>query len=148
MQFQADILDVPVIRPVVNETTALGAVYAAGLAVGFWENEDDIHSNWAGELKKDFLDEKSATLGVEFIGTSITTNRDGYDINDNFRQRIAKQPYVKFFNGQRGYVRHVVTPARWQADFRVLDKVTAPDGQISTRKSLVVEGGKSAIAQA
>ncbi len=42
MQFQADILGVPVIRPVVAETTALGAAYAAGLAVGFWESEDDI----------------------------------------------------------------------------------------------------------
>jgi alkaline phosphatase D len=108
----------------------------------------DIHSNWAGELKKDFLDETSATLGVEFIGTSISSNGDGFDINDNFKQRIAKQPYVKFFNNQRGYVRHVVTPARWQADFRVLDKVTVPDGRMSTRKSLVVESGKSAIAQA
>ncbi|KAA9150091.1 glycerol kinase GlpK [Amycolatopsis acidicola] len=47
MQFQADILGVPVIRPVVNETTALGAAYAAGLAVGFWKSEDDIRSNWA-----------------------------------------------------------------------------------------------------
>ena len=47
MQFQSDILDVPVIRPVVNETTALGAAYAAGLAVGFWASEDDIRDNWA-----------------------------------------------------------------------------------------------------
>jgi glycerol kinase len=47
MQFQADILGVPVIRPVVAETTALGAAYAAGLAVGFWESEDDIRENWA-----------------------------------------------------------------------------------------------------
>ncbi|SDD20112.1 glycerol kinase GlpK [Actinokineospora iranica] len=47
MQFQADILGVPVIRPVVAETTALGAAYAAGLAVGFWESEDDIRRNWA-----------------------------------------------------------------------------------------------------
>ncbi|WP_424189544.1 glycerol kinase GlpK [Actinokineospora sp. G85] len=47
MQFQADILGVPVIRPVVAETTALGAAYAAGLAVGFWEGEDDIRRNWA-----------------------------------------------------------------------------------------------------
>ncbi|MBP2322773.1 glycerol kinase [Kibdelosporangium banguiense] len=47
MQFQADILDVPVIRPVVAETTALGAAYAAGLAVGFWAGEDDIRNNWA-----------------------------------------------------------------------------------------------------
>jgi glycerol kinase len=47
MQFQADILDVSVIRPVVSETTALGAAYAAGLAVGFWKSEDDIRHNWA-----------------------------------------------------------------------------------------------------
>ncbi|NDK89915.1 glycerol kinase GlpK [Gordonia desulfuricans] len=47
MQFQADILDVPVSRPVVNETTALGAAYAAGLAVGYWSGEDEIRANWA-----------------------------------------------------------------------------------------------------
>jgi glycerol kinase len=47
MQFQADILGVPVIRPQVAETTALGAAYAAGLAVGFWENVEDLRSNWA-----------------------------------------------------------------------------------------------------
>jgi len=47
MQFQSDILDVEVVRPVVAETTALGAAYAAGLAVGFWESEDDIRKNWA-----------------------------------------------------------------------------------------------------
>ncbi|WP_227998710.1 glycerol kinase GlpK [Nocardia australiensis] len=47
MQFQADILDVPVVRPVVNETTALGAAYAAGLAVGFWAGTDEIRANWA-----------------------------------------------------------------------------------------------------
>ncbi|KJF21206.1 glycerol kinase [Rhodococcus sp. ACPA4] len=47
MQFQADLLDVEVIRPVVAETTALGAAYAAGLAVGYWDSEDDIRSNWA-----------------------------------------------------------------------------------------------------
>jgi len=47
MQFQADILAVPVIRPVVSETTALGAAYAAGLAVKFWAGEDDIRNNWA-----------------------------------------------------------------------------------------------------
>src|SRR5204862_1253781 len=47
MQFQSDILDVPVVRPVVNETTALGAAYAAGLATGFWSSTDDIRTNWA-----------------------------------------------------------------------------------------------------
>ena len=46
MQFQSDILGVPVIRPTVAETTALGAAYAAGLAVGFWEKVDDLRANW------------------------------------------------------------------------------------------------------
>ena len=46
MQFQADVLDVPVIRPRVTETTALGAAYAAGLAVGFWKNTDELRNNW------------------------------------------------------------------------------------------------------
>jgi glycerol kinase len=51
MQFQADILDVDVVRPKVAETTALGSAYAAGLAVGFWDSEDDIRKNW-GEDKR------------------------------------------------------------------------------------------------
>lgn len=46
MQFQADLLRVPVIRPKVVETTALGAAYAAGIAVGFWKGEDDVVANW------------------------------------------------------------------------------------------------------
>jgi glycerol kinase len=46
MQFQADILGVPVIAPVITETTALGAAYAAGLAVGFWEDLDQLRSRW------------------------------------------------------------------------------------------------------
>ena len=46
MQFQSDILDVPVLRPKVAETTALGAAYAAGLAVGFWNDLDELRKNW------------------------------------------------------------------------------------------------------
>jgi glycerol kinase len=46
MQFQADLLDVPVIRPKVAETTALGAAYAAGLAVGFWRDFNELKANW------------------------------------------------------------------------------------------------------
>jgi glycerol kinase len=46
MQFQADLLGVPVIRPKVLETTALGAAYLAGLAVGYWRDEGDIGANW------------------------------------------------------------------------------------------------------
>jgi len=53
MQFQADLLGVPVIRPVVSETTALGAAYAAGLAVGFWSDTEDLRANWAKDKQWD-----------------------------------------------------------------------------------------------
>ncbi|ROP43850.1 glycerol kinase GlpK [Pseudokineococcus lusitanus] len=51
MQFQADVLGVPVVRPVVAETTALGAAYAAGLAVGFWSDLDEVRANWAEDKR-------------------------------------------------------------------------------------------------
>ncbi|MBB1510559.1 glycerol kinase GlpK [Tessaracoccus sp. MC1756] len=51
MQFQADMLGVDVVRPVVAETTALGAAYAAGIAVGFWEGEQDVIDNWAEDKR-------------------------------------------------------------------------------------------------
>jgi glycerol kinase len=53
MQFQADILGVPVIRPQVAETTALGAAYAAGLATGLWDNVDDLRQNWVEDKRWD-----------------------------------------------------------------------------------------------
>jgi glycerol kinase len=46
MQFQADLLGVPVVRPAIVETTALGAAYLAGLAVGFWKNLPEVQAHW------------------------------------------------------------------------------------------------------
>ncbi len=51
MQFQADVLGVPVVRPVVSETTALGAAYLAGLAVGFWENQEELARKWQADRR-------------------------------------------------------------------------------------------------
>jgi glycerol kinase len=51
MQFQADVLDVPVIRPAVTETTALGAAYAAGLACGFWSDQEELRERWSEDKR-------------------------------------------------------------------------------------------------
>jgi glycerol kinase len=59
LQFQADLLDVPVRRPVVGETTALGAAYLAGLAVGYWDGLDDVRRNWA--LDREFTPRMAAS---------------------------------------------------------------------------------------
>jgi glycerol kinase len=58
LQFQADMLGVPVRRPVVRETTALGAAYLAGLAVGYWDGLDDVRTNWA--LDREFAPQMAA----------------------------------------------------------------------------------------
>lgn len=50
MQLMPDILEVPVIQPVVAETTSLGAAYAAGLAVGFWEDSNALRDNWREDI--------------------------------------------------------------------------------------------------
>ncbi|WP_129692344.1 glycerol kinase GlpK [Gottfriedia acidiceleris] len=64
MQFQSDLLDVPVERPEVNETTALGAAYLAGLAVGYWENQETISKQWNMEkrFKPEMQDDKREEL--------------------------------------------------------------------------------------
>ncbi|ANU22574.1 glycerol kinase GlpK [Planococcus donghaensis] len=63
MQFQSDILDVPVERPVVQETTALGAAYLAGLAVGFWKDKEEIAKQW--RIDKTFTRDMSTEQGEE-----------------------------------------------------------------------------------
>lgn len=108
----------------------------------------DVHHNCAAELKRDFADPASATVGVEFIGTSITSNGDGADTTSRFKALLQQDPHVKFYNAQRGYVRHVVSQKRWQADYRVLDKVSVRDGKVSTRASFVVEDGRPGLAPA
>ncbi|GDY29157.1 glycerol kinase GlpK [Gandjariella thermophila] len=77
MQFQADILGVPVIRPVVAETTALGSAYAAGLAVGFWSGEDDIRANWAKDKQWDpTMDEETREREYQNWKRAVTRTFD------------------------------------------------------------------------
>jgi alkaline phosphatase D len=96
----------------------------------------DIHSNWAGDLKRDFASERSATLGVEFVATSIASGGDGSDGRSRLAAVRSANPHIKFFNNQRGYVRHTVRRDHWQADFRVLASVRQPDALVATRQSL------------
>jgi glycerol kinase len=58
MQFQSDILNIPVIRPTIIETTVLGAAYAAGLAVGFWKEEKELKANWSEDKEWQAMMEK------------------------------------------------------------------------------------------
>jgi glycerol kinase len=80
MQFQADLLGVPVIRPVVAETTALGAAYAAGLATGFWASEDDIRNNWAEDKRwEPQMDSSQRDEYFKYWKKAVTRTFDWFD---------------------------------------------------------------------
>ena len=80
MQFQADILGIPVVRPQVLETTALGAAYVAGLAVGLWENTDQLRSLWREDQR--FEPQMSETKRTALLATwkkAVTKSFDWVD---------------------------------------------------------------------
>ena len=77
MQFQADVLGVPVIRPKVAETTALGAAYAAGLAVGFWKEVEDLRANWQKDHEwKPKMDAKTRERDLKLWKKAVTRTFD------------------------------------------------------------------------
>jgi glycerol kinase len=83
MQFQADVLGVPVIRPKVAETTALGAGYAAGLAVGFWEEVDDLRENWIQDKQwEPVMDPAEAEKEYRFWKKAVTKTFDWVEGED------------------------------------------------------------------
>jgi glycerol kinase len=73
MQFQSDVLDTKVIRPTVTETTALGAAYLAGLAVGFWKSMDELQAQWQ----------------IETVFTSTITGAERTDLTNGWKKAIT-----------------------------------------------------------
>ncbi len=80
MQFQADILGVPVVRPKVTETTALGAAYAAGLAVGFWKDLGELETNWSEDKRwEPAMDEETRERNLRLWKKAVTRTFDWVD---------------------------------------------------------------------
>ncbi|TXR57851.1 glycerol kinase GlpK [Quadrisphaera setariae] len=84
MQFQADVLGVPVVRPKIAETTALGAAYAAGLAVGFWADEDELTAQWAEDKRwEPAMDRAQADRYYRKWGKAVQRTLDWVDDDDD-----------------------------------------------------------------
>ena len=108
----------------------------------------DVHNNWACDLKANYNDQASETFGVEFVGTSVTSGGDGADTSAGQQAVVAENPHIKFFNGQRGYVRCTLTPDQWRADYRVVPYVSQPGARAYTRASFVTEAGNPGLQPA
>jgi alkaline phosphatase D len=106
----------------------------------------DVHANWASDLLRDFRDAGSKVLGSEFVGTSISTTGDGSDTGN--AARLTENPWIKFNQQQRGYVKVSLDQNLCRADYRVVPYVKRPGAPISTRRSFVVEAGHPGLKDA
>ncbi len=102
----------------------------------------DIHSNWVNDLKPEFYKEDSPVVATEFVGTSIASGGDGADVRPNTAAVLAENPHIKFYNGQRGYVRCELTPREWRTDYRIVESISKPDMPLQTRATFVLEDGR------
>ena len=103
----------------------------------------DIHSNWVNDLKTNFDDAKEQPVATEFVGTSISSGGDGAETRKDTAGVLRDNPFVKFYNAERGYVRCTITPKQWESDYRVVTSVTQPTFEALTRAKFVVEAGKA-----
>ena len=96
----------------------------------------DVHVHWANEIKTDYADPGSPTVGTELVSSSITSGGDGDAAGDH--PDLHTNPHLRFRSNRRGYVRARYEPGQVTADFRVLDAVTVPDLPIRTAGSFVI----------
>lgn len=102
----------------------------------------DVHTHWCADLKMDFADPRSATVGVEFTNTSVTSGGDGSNTQPNWERLRADNPHLTYHSNKRGYIACTATPKTMQADFRVIDRVTVSGEAARTAATRVVEAGR------
>jgi alkaline phosphatase D len=108
----------------------------------------DIHNNWANDLHVDFDDPKSLSVATEFVGTSISSGGNGVEKPKSLDTLLSENPFVRFHNAERGYVRCTVTPKEWKTDFQVVEFVDKPGAPKVTRASFVVERDRPKVQKA
>lgn len=107
----------------------------------------DAHRSVAADLKIDFLDPDSATVGTEFLGTSISAGGDGVDQDELGKIWLNENPHMKFHNQQRGYQRCTITPEQWETEYRVVPTVLQPGSDVFTRATVTAESGRPGVAE-
>ncbi|MFE1782361.1 alkaline phosphatase D family protein [Streptomyces sp. NPDC059506] len=108
----------------------------------------DVHVNYGFDIKRDFDDPSSRTLGVELVGTSVSSGRNGSDRPASYDNQMTANPHMKFFNGRRGYVTTTLEPQRLTAEYRTVDRVTTPGAPVKTAAVFVSEAGDPGLKPA
>ncbi|GAA2252606.1 alkaline phosphatase [Streptomyces ruber] len=101
----------------------------------------DVHVGYAFDIKENFDDPASRTVGTEITTTSVTSGRDGTERPSDWATYMAANPHLKWYDGRRGYVRVELGAKEARADFKVVPAVTKPGASITTAASFVTEAG-------
>ncbi|GHF32729.1 alkaline phosphatase [Streptomyces mashuensis] len=124
----------------------------AGAAAARTENlvvlSGDVHVHYAMDIKEDFDDPDSRTLGVELVGTSVSSGFDGEERPDDWNLQLAANPHMKYYDGRRGYVVVRLDRTCLQADFRTLTGVLTPGAPVTTAARFVSEAGNPGLSPA
>ncbi len=99
----------------------------------------DVHAHWASELKLDYDDPTTRSVGTELVCSSITSGGNGADSQATAHPWLGWNPHLKFQNNLRGYVNTTITPDDLSADFRCLNQVKTAGEPVFTRATFVVE---------
>lgn len=108
----------------------------------------DIHNNWVNDLQVQFDDPNAPVVATEFVGTSISSGGNGTANPKGLEELLSENPFVKFHNAERGYVRCTVTRKSWQSDFQVVEFVDKPGAPNVTRATFVVERDRPGAVRA
>jgi alkaline phosphatase D len=108
----------------------------------------DRHASWICDLKQDFYDPASATVGAELTGTSISSGSDADPdlFHAVFDPVMAESPHWKFIDNRRGYLLCDLDRQRWLTDLRVVSTVRAPEATVSTFAQFVSEAGVRGVS--
>ncbi|MFI6420882.1 alkaline phosphatase D family protein [Streptomyces sp. NPDC050842] len=108
----------------------------------------DVHVGYGLDIKADFRDPGSRTLGTEIVATSISSGKDGADRPANYDKLTQANPHMRFYNGRRGYVTVALDEGGARADFRTVPYVTTPGAPVTTAASYVTEAGNPGLTPA
>jgi alkaline phosphatase D len=101
----------------------------------------DVHAAHACDVRADFADPSSRVVATELVTTSISSGGNGGARGAGDAALLAENPHIRFVDRRRGYVRNVVTPREWRADFQVVDTVSTRGAPARTATSVVIPDG-------
>ncbi|MGB0739032.1 MAG: alkaline phosphatase D family protein [Planctomycetaceae bacterium] len=101
----------------------------------------DIHLNWVNDLQLDFQDPNSPLVGTELVGTSMTSAGNGGNFIPEYERAAEQNPFVQWYNSNRGYVSCELTADKWTTYFRATPFVDRPGAPIETKATYVIHNG-------